>query len=158
MQAGAKKYEIRDADHGDVAYLSAHIRGIDKREVAAVSGRSVYSAMSSGLKMSEICRVGTVDDVPFCIYGVYRLSMLSSDGSIWMLGTDELSKHWYKFGRESKREVRDMISGFRMVENYCHAENKLTVRWLKWLEFEIEEAKPFGRLQELFHRFYKRGE
>lgn len=150
----AVDYEIRKVTDADIEYLAENLRDIDRREVAAVTGRSVKAAIISGSRMSDYCRVGCADGVPFCIYGVRRMSATSDSGIIWMLATDDLPKHAIKFGRECGNEVRKMLDGFKLVENWCHADNKITIRWLKWLGFTFKDAAPYGKMGEPFHHFY----
>jgi hypothetical protein len=152
----AVKYEIRDATEEDAVYLSTRLRAIDVREIGAVSGRSPKAALISGVRGSEYCKAGVADGEVVCIYGVRRVSALDDECVIWMLGTDELPKHAVRFIRGCSAEVVSMVQQFKLVENWCHAENKTTIRWLKWLGFKIEEAAPYGRKNEPFHHFYAR--
>ena len=148
------KYNIRAATEEDAEYLSTRLKSMDMREIAAVSARPALAVLRSGLNGSEDCRVGTVNDVPLCIYGVRKLSHLSDSGIVWMLSTEELEKHFMKFGRECRKELKDIMSNLRMIENYCHIENRKTIVWLRWLGFKFDKPKPFGRKQEMFRRFY----
>jgi hypothetical protein len=150
----AVDYGIRKATIEDVEYLSTRLRAMDLREISSVSERSARSALLSGLRTSDFCRVGTVDGYPVCIYGVRAFSSLSREGMIWMLGTDDLASHFMRFGRECMRQVKEMVKNFDYVENWCHADNKLTIRWLKWLGFGFDYAEPYGRDKELYHRFF----
>ena len=146
LKAGVE-YGIREATIEDARYLSTRLRAIDSLEVWLV-GRSDEGALVSGFKTSEFCRVGTVDGEPVCMYGVRRLSSLSGNGIIWMLGTDKLEKHAMKFVRECGIQLKDMIRNFDHVENWCHPQNKITKRWLKWLGFKFdapEKGIPFQR-------------
>jgi hypothetical protein len=146
LKAGVE-YGIREATIEDAHFLSTRLRAIDSLEVGLV-GRSDEGALVSGLKTSEFCRVGTVDGEPVCMYGVRRLSSLSGNGIIWMLGTDKLEKHAMKFVRECGIQLKDMIRNFDHVENWCHPQNKITKRWLKWLGFKFdapEKGIPFQR-------------
>lgn len=148
------KYEIRDATKEDVDYLTPRLREIDKLEIEVMYEGTHHASLMSGLKMSEYCKVGVADDKPFCIYGVRKPCFLSNSGIAWMLATDDIKKHAMKFGRKCAIEVDKMLNGVDIIENWCHADNKVTIRWLKWLGFKFEEAKPIGPRKELFHRFY----
>jgi hypothetical protein len=150
----AAKYEIRDATEEDVEFLATRLRKMDLKEIAAGSGRFPRAVLRSGLRTSVFCRVGLADGEPICIYGVRAASALSVEAIVWMLGTDQLHKHAMKFGRECGIQVKEMLKDFKVILNYCHAENKLTIRWLKWLGFTLNKPKPYGRKQELFHLFY----
>lgn len=148
------EYNIRSATIEDVEYLSTRLKPMDLREIDAITGRDPFVVLRSGMIGSEDCKVGTADGVPFCIYGVRKPSHLSDHGIIWMLGTTEIDKHVMKFGRECGKEVKEMIGNLRLVENYCHIENRKTIVWLKWLGFKFEEPQVYGRRNEMFCRFY----
>jgi len=152
--SGAVEYNIRSATVEDAEYLSTRLNPMDLVEIDAVSGRDPLTVMKSGIKISEDCKVGTADGVPFCIYGVHKPSLLSDVGTVWMLATDEINKHFMKFGRECGNEVKEMMGNLRMLENYCHVTNRKTIVWLKWLGFKFDDPEPFGRKQEMFRRFY----
>ena len=148
------KYNIRAATQEDAEYLSTRLKPMDMREIAAVTGRPALAVLRSGIIGSEDCQVGTVDDVPLCIYGVRKPSHLSDSGIAWLLGTEEVDKHFMKFGRECGKELKKMMSNLRMIENYCHVENRKTIVWLRWLGFKLDKPEPYGRKQEMFRRFY----
>jgi hypothetical protein len=148
------RYNIRAATEEDAEYLSTRLKSMDMREIAAVSARPALAVLKSGLNGSEDCRVGTVNDVPLCMYGVRKLSHLSDNGIVWMLSTEEIDKHFMKFGRECRKELKSIMGSLRMIENYCHIENRKTIVWLRWLGFKFDKPKPFGRKQEMFRRFY----
>lgn len=150
----AVKYNIRSATMDDVEYLSTRLKPMDLVEISAITGRDPFVVLKSGLVSSEDCRVGTADGVPFCIFGVRKPSHLSDNGIIWMLGTTEIDNHVMKFGRECGKEVKRMVGNLRLVENYCHVQNKKTIVWLKWLGFKFDKPQPYGRKQEMFRRFY----
>ncbi len=150
----AVKYNIRSATEEDAEYLSTRLKPMDLREIDAVTGRPALVVLRSGINGSESCQVGTADDVPFCIYGVRKLSHLSDTGIVWMLSSEEIDKHAMKFGRECGKEIKKMMGNLRMFENYCHVENRKTIVWLKWLGFKFDKPAPYGRRKEMFRRFY----
>ena len=72
-----------------------------------------------------------------------------------MLGTDLLKRYAVKFLRENEREIVYLSEDFSIIENYCDARNKVTLKWLKWLGFIVHDAKPYGVYNLPFHYFYK---
>lgn len=148
------KYNVRSATMDDVEYLATRLKPMDLIEIDAITGRDPFVVLKSGLEGSENCQVGTADNIPFCIYGVRKLSHLSDNGIVWMLGTEEIDKHAMKFGRECAKELKKMMGNLRMIENYCHSENRKTIVWLKWIGFKFDKPKVYGRRKEMFLRFY----
>jgi hypothetical protein len=57
-----------------------------------------------------------------------------------------------EFIRQSRRYVALMQERFPRLENYVHAGNSLSLRWLKWCGFTIDkEAAQLGG--ENFYKF-----
>lgn len=150
------KYELREATVQDAYNLAPLLRQVDIDEIDAVTGGEPLEALLESIEHSHVCRVGLVDGEYACIYGVRRQSLLSDDGLIWMLGTDILSKHWVRFLKENTEEIKDITANTKFVENWCDIRNKITIRWLKWLGFEFDEAKPYGVKGLPFYHFWKR--
>jgi len=149
-----EKYGSRKATEEDAEYLSTRLKPMDMREIAAVSARPALAVLRSGINGSEDCRVGTIHGVPVIIYGVRKMSHLSDTGIAWLLGTDEVEDNKVKFIRECGKELKKMMGNLRMIENYCHVENRKTIVWLRWLGFKLDKPEPYGRKQEMFRRFY----
>lgn len=147
--------EIRDAVLSDAELVAPILRQVDLDEIAASSGRNPLRVLRLSILSSDVCRIGLVDGVPACIYGVAQPTVMSDVGSIWMLGTHILQDHVVTFLRRNKAEVDAMSEGFSRLENHCDARNKPTLRWLKWLGFTIEEAEPYGVKGLPFHYFWK---
>ena len=149
------EYEVREARLED-AFLMAHrMRKIDVQEVWASSRSRPLEALVNSIKESERARTGLVDGEIACMFGVCRKNLMGDEGVIWLLGTDLLKKHAIKFLRENKKEIVDISSKFTIIENYCDSRNKVTLKWLRWLGFTIEEAQPYGIYNLPFHHFYK---
>ncbi len=108
------------------------------------------------VKNSDVCRTGRANGEIACMFGVAAHTMVSDRASIWMLGTDLLNAHSIRFLRECHKGIIDISKGLIFLENWCDARNKLTLRWLQWLGFTIEEAEPYGVYEMPFHHFYKK--
>lgn len=152
------EYEVRDATMDDVRYISDNMRQIDRHEIYAMAGSRPYRAVRAGFMLSKRCRVGVVNGSPVCIYGVVNKSVFTTEGSVWMLGTDELRRHAVRFLRMNKEssEIDLITKGFDYVDNWCHNENKITIKWLQWLGFNVrDKAEPKGFKGEDFRYFWK---
>lgn len=152
--SAAAKIEIRDATLDDAETLAPLLRSIDLKEIVAMSGRSARAVLRSGIKTGEYTKVAFVDDEPVCIFGIVRNGAFSDEGTIWMLGTDAVEKNSIRFLRNCREQVEKMTKGFRRVSNFCHAENKTTLKWLEWLGFAVLDARPAGRHEDMFHLFF----
>lgn len=141
------------ADNDILFYVAQNMREMDKREVELTSGRSPFEALKMGRRVSNLCSVILVNTVPVAVYGLSIPSLLGSYGVPWMLGTDEVYRHPKQtllYGRAIVQNMRDYSP---MLQNYVYTENKISIRWLAKIGFEIHEAKPYGVEGALFHRF-----
>jgi len=76
-------------------------------------------------------------------------------GVPWMLASDLLMKIRKPFVRECKAFLEEMSEGYPVLFNVAWSKNKAHVQWLRWLGFDIKEAKPIGPDGELYHEFFK---
>lgn len=146
---------IRPAVPEDVEILAPNLRKADIREIYAAFGLVPKEALITSLELSTHAWAGEIDGELICLFGVGPTSMLTGDGSPWMVGTDKIEKHAILFLRFCKPVVEDMQNTYSVLTNWVDARNKNTIRWLKWLGFTIEPAKPWGYLQLPFHRFQR---
>ena len=149
----ADKIEIREVEDGDIAVLVRNMRKHDVQEVNAATRMGVRNAVETSVNLSTYAKTGLVNDELVCMWGVCPISLISSSGSPWMLGTDLIEKKQRIFLRRSKPWLEDIKKGYKTLENYVDERNTLSVRWLKWLGFEMNKAEPYGVNGELFHKF-----
>ena len=149
----ADKIEIREIEDGDIAVLVRNMRKHDVQEVNAATRMGVRNAVETSVNLSTYAKTGLVNDELVCMWGVCPISLISSSGSPWMLGTDLIEKKQRIFLRRSKPWLEDIKKGYKTLENHVDERNTLSVRWLKWLGFEMNKAEPYGVNGELFHKF-----
>lgn len=145
------KYEIRTATIDDVKHIASNLREADKAECLAGSGMHPSYTLGFSFGFSSDCRVGTVDDVPVCIFGVCETE--PEEARIWMMGTPEVEKHATRFLRENKAVLDGYNDKYKKLTNHVDARNTKHIRWLKWLGFDIFEAVPWGKYNMPFHPF-----
>ena len=129
------------------------MREHDKQEVNAATRMGLWNAVETSVNLSSYSKTGLVNDELVCMWGVCPISLLSSSGSPWMLGTDLIEKKQRVFLRRSKPWLDDIRKDYKYLENFVDARNVLSVKWLKWLGFEMDEAEPYGIHGEPFHKF-----
>jgi hypothetical protein len=139
------------ADH--IPYLADHMRVADVSEVLAMSGRKPFDALDRSLSSSDVCFTATCDDVPMCMFGVGTVNMLSRVGVPWLLGTDDVEKHYRPFSRGSVFWRDYMTARYDLLINAVDTRNTMSMRWLKWLGFTLHEAMPMGVSKIPFHPF-----
>ena len=149
----ADKVEIREVEEGDIAVLVRNMREHDKQEVNAATNMGIRNAVKTSVDLSSYSKTGLVNDELVCMWGVCPISLLSGSGSPWMLGTDLITEKQRIFLRRSKPWLDDIRKDYRYLENFVDERNVLSIKWLKWLGFEMNEAEPYGIHGEPFHKF-----
>lgn len=104
--------------------------------------------MRDGLRRSDWALTGLIDDVPVCMFGVAPKSIVLGEGLPWMLAANGLERAQVKFLRACRPAVRAMVSSYPRLLNFVHADNHVTIKWLRWMGFSF--APPdWPRDQEL---------
>lgn len=151
------KLEFVEATREHAIFIAANMRGHDLLELEA-SGRDPFDAMLKGWKTSTKCWTGLVDGVPAIMFGVAPISALTGHGSPWLLGTPDALKIKRNFLLNSVGYVKEMLRLYPQLTNYVDCRNRQSVRWLKWLGFQLLDPVPIGVNGEMFHPFIMRKE
>lgn len=134
--------------------MQGRLRPSDVREILACSGRDPDVALELSFLSSSFCWAAEKHGQVVAIFGVAGACVMSENGSPWMLGSEELDRCGIEIVRVSRYYVTLMKSHFPHLENYVDARQKKSIRWLRWLGFKIEPAKPHGVSGLPFHRFH----
>lgn len=130
------------------------MRAADALECKLLSGSSPMEALTKGAKMSHHCSVVVVNDKPCAVVGLVITSMLTGTGVPWLLATDYAVENKRVFINNCKKGVDEMRTVCPNLMNYVHAENRLSIKWLKWMGFTIEPSQPIGVDRAHYHKFY----
>lgn len=98
------------------------------------------------IELSEIVRVGKVDDVVCCVWGLIPPSLLSSKAYLWLLTTDQLVEHQFVLVRYSQLEVAKLLEDYETIIGHCSVKQPKSIRWLRWLGAEFYDVDSLGRL------------
>lgn len=128
---------IREAAQDDIACIAARARPADAAEMAAL-GKTVASAMESGLKVSDWAMTGTLDGVPVCMFGVAPVSLLNGIGAPWMLAAEPLEAAQKTFLKLCRPVVSEMARCYPRLINVVDERNTTAIRWLRWLGFRFD--------------------
>lgn len=137
---------IRDAMPGDTWLILPNVRQPDVDELAAL-GATPEDCIRTGLEFPA--HIAFIYDEPAAVFGVTEQNGVRVP---WAVFTTAIDRHPLIFLRGSKR-IADTWEG--PLLNYVDARNVLTIKWLKWLGFEVDESEPLGINGELFHRFHR---
>ena len=147
-------YVFRAPTAEDVEYLADNLRQQDRDEVLAWSGRSNIAAiLHESITMSPLCVAVEKYGRLLCIGGAARRSLLSSVGTPWMLGTDELSNEGRLFVAHGRRCINELLTVFDGLENYVDARNLKSIVWLRRMGFAVHDPLPYGYAGLPFRRF-----
>ena len=142
-----------DATVERVKFIADHLREADEVEVWLSHHAPGPVAVLESWAQSDICRcIETSDGEPVGLTGVV-------DDRIWLLGTEALTATRSRRlqlcieGREWVEHCLQRVGG--PIGNDVYAKNRASVRWLKFLGFEVEEPRPIGHSGALFSRFWR---
>ena len=162
MKKGSKdkkrksKVMIVKATQDHIDSLTGRLREADKRELYDAFAMDADYGLRISFENSRMCWVGIEikTGIPFCAFGVYAISSLSTEAEPWLLGTDAMGRLSISALRESKKYVQKMLKPFELLHNYVDCRNTVSINWLKWCGFTMEDPRPFGTKCRMFSRFY----
>jgi len=138
-----------------IEVLAANMRPDEVKEIWASGNLTPIDALVKGVKASHGCTAAVIDGEPVAILGLVEGDLLSGRGCPWMLTSNSILKHRREVLRCSPPVIAEMLRHCSHIGNYVHADNKISIRWLKWLGFTFEDPAPYGYEGEMFHYFYK---
>lgn len=148
--------EVKFVEPNDelIRFIALNMRQADVDEVWASHRHLPYEALMTGWELSHSSTIVTVNSEPCVMIGLVIHDILSGLGVPWLLGTEGALKYKRHFLIHTSVLIDEMLSICPKLVNYVHAENKVSVRWLKHIGFVIGEASPHGIAGEIFHRFH----
>lgn len=142
--------EVVNSEPWHIEPIAARIRQSDLNEVWAVGLVLARPALELSLRTSEVKRTWMVDGKPEAMAGITRQG---DNGLVWLLATDVAEVYPHQFLRASRRELNAVRDNYDRIHNFVDARNVKSIRWIKWLGFDVTPAMPFGRLGKPFHYF-----
>ncbi len=137
-----------------IRIIAADMRPEDAAEVWASHHHTPIEALMSGWKLSNLSVVVEIDGVPCAMLGLVVQCRITGAGTPWLLASNHALRHRREFLLQSPPVIAEMLNICSRLSNHVHVNNKVSIRWLKWLGFTIEKPEPTGLNRELFHRFH----
>jgi hypothetical protein len=133
-------------------YIASNVRKQDEMEVWLSHHVPGAQAVLESWAGSDICRcIESSSGIPLALTGV-------CGDRIWLLGTDGLTatkERRLQLCREGRDWVKHCLEFVgQPIGNHVHSKNRQSVRWLRWLGFEVGTPEPFGPSAELFNPFW----
>ena len=146
--------EFRPCVVSDVDIIVDNMRLPDIRECALVGVTPMIALHvpfeEEGARGFTICH----KKKPIAMCGVTSMDKYMHTGKIWFLGTDEVDDIWKSFYKHSKLILSFLAIGYDVVENYVPIDHEKTIRWLKWIGFQVENQQYFINDHEFVRVFY----
>jgi hypothetical protein len=137
--------------------VAEDLRPSDRIEVWLSHQHRPQQALEHAAKLSVWTFCVVDDEGPLAAFGLGGRPM-STVCSPWLLGTTRALSAWRAWARFSRPIVQMMTKDVELLENYVHAGNMQSVRWLAQCGFTLDDPKPYGALGAPFHRFWMRGD
>lgn len=147
-------WRIKDAAPKHIPAIAAAMREVDRREVWASHGHTPEEALRTSLAASVLAWTCFVRGVPAFMWGVAVDAEHCATGRPWLLGTDAINAVGRQFLKQSRAYIETMQEPFERLENIVHADNTLSLRWLRWCGFIIGR-ETVERGGERFFPFWK---
>lgn len=134
--------------------VAADMRQADIDEVWASHRHAPLESLTGAVSSSDYHAIVTFEGEPIAALGLRVGSYLSGEGVPWLLSTNAALKHKREFLTNTESVVSSMLDITPRLVNYVHADNKLSIRWLKWIGFTIDDPIESHLSKELFHKFH----
>ena len=147
----------KEKNEKDVQYILDNLREFDKLECETLHGENWKETEYNEIMNSSSHILLGVDknDVPVCIGGVCDTSE-QGVGVVWLLSTNDVTKHKFSFLKEMKKEFEKYDEKYWFLYNFIYCKNHIAKNWLKWIGFKFDIPKPVGyKIPEGFEFFYR---
>ena len=150
-------FTFRRAEYADAdALLARGVRQADHRECLKAAGMAVGPALRASVANSDLAVAACLEGKVIAMFGVGTDA--AGQGLVWMMAHDEAEAPWLAvpLARASRRFVDSWQRHFKRLHNLADPEHKTSLRWLAWLGFNIDRAKPVrGPLGHELYRFWR---
>lgn len=119
-----------------VGELAPRLREVDRREIRAAFGRPAEAILGAGFRNARRCWTVLAGRRPVAMFGVGRRPQ-PRVGTAWLLASEEFGRFRGQLRREGPYWAGILMAGHDVLANFVLAENRLAIRWLTWLGFEL---------------------
>ena len=148
---------VRQYELGDETRLAPILRAADFAELTASSDQPAEQLLREGAELSApSCSILNGSGEVVGMFGVVPVGRNS--GRVWLVGAEELTKNPLRkqFIRESHLYLNGLHKQYPLLFNVISEDNKIHVRWLKWLGFSfINRIPAYGRNKQPFLEFVR---
>lgn len=118
-------------------------------------GLKAHRSLWRSWKKSMLRKTAIIDGEVAACWGVCG-SLLGVLGKPWLV-TNSIARgiNPHVYARLYRTEVREMLTLFPVLENWCDNSYIGAVKLLKLSGFQLDEPIPLGKMKRLYRRFYK---
>jgi hypothetical protein len=152
------RYDVRPATLDDVNAVAALLRPEDVDELKAYNSElDAHEGVLLAFRLSAHTWVGTINDEPACLFGVYEPKYFGTIGCPWFRGSTRMAGHTMAFLRASRGVVAGLLDHYTLLSNAVDASNRKAIQWLEWLGFEVDDELIYlPGSDTAFRRYRKR--
>ena len=145
---------VVESRESDVQAIAPKLRQADLDEIEAL-GEDPEDALSKSYFGSKPrCYTAEHKEVPMAMFGVVPFADNPKWGSIWLLGTDDVTnKAPISFLKWTKLFFPTLIEPYEMVCNIVDKRNTVHIKWIKWLGFSFVREVTAGPHNKTFYEF-----
>lgn len=146
-----------EARESDIDYIAPRLRKPDLQEIKALGDLSPRDALTlSYFGSKPKCYTAIGSGVPVAMFGVVPFEENERWGSIWLLGTDDITdKVPIPFLKWTKRFFPILMEPYDMVCNIVDKRNEVHIKWIKWLGFSFVRELQHGPENRTFYEFVR---
>ena len=142
------KLSVAPATEAHAEQLAADLRPEDAAEMMASHGLAPLEGLRMAVRSSSSANAVLSGERVVALFGV--APMTPDAASVWML-TGRLAKRLsVTLTRTMAVELRKLVDAWPVLFNMVWAQNKLALRWVRSLGFEVLDPVPFGVSGEPF--------
>lgn len=135
--------------------LAGSMRQTDAEEVRLSHDMAPGPAVEYSVRRSPAFRYAAVDNgKTLCLFGVSSTAV-GAHGSPWLLATDKYLEHKREILSLSRPMVEEMSKRYTVLENWVWADNLVSIRWLEFCGFNLDEPQKYGLHGAMFRRFWR---
>lgn len=126
-----------------------HLRAADAREIAA-HGLDKMTALKLSLDRAIWADAYMADGEVAAILGCGMTCMVGGYHTPWLITGEPVNRHKREFLALTKARIGELRQRYPLMVNYIHAPYTESVRWAKWLGFEVSAPFLAGPYNEPF--------
>ena len=137
--ASLRNISLAKAKIADVMPVSQNMRLPDIRECAIFGTQPFDCLMDAVINHPDETYTILINKQPVAMCGTSQYPDSKDNASVWMLGTNDIDKHYFVFLRGAKECINILQAEYKNIDNIVPVDHTKTIQWLKWCGFKFEE-------------------